>query len=261
MTKEYIQQWFDSSMEDRRKAKNDLLQMTNEYPYFNLPHWMLNLISEQPFEQWYELQQLFHLHPVMYVTELNNAINYVIAEPIETREEKVAQKLKEDAKQSHHRMGDYFYEETQKMDHDLQVLAETFKVSSNLEELRPVKDDQSLMVVMTFSEWLEYLHKRSQQVAAEEESQKALRAMWQREKLAYHDMEEEEEIPEEVFNMALNSITLEEEIISESMANVYIKQQKWTQAIEIYNKLSLRNPEKSVYFAEQVKKLEQNLPL
>lgn len=252
VTKEYIQQWFNSSMQDRLKARNDLLQLVELYPYFELSHWMLCLIEEDPLKDWYQLRELSHLHPVMYTLELEYARN---SPPIEVEKEKIAQeKLTK-------RLGDYFYEETQQMDHDLHAIAETFKISNHQEDFRPVKEDQSLMVVMTFAEWLEYLHNRSQQAAAEEESQKALRAMWQREKLAYHDMEEEEEIPEEVFNMALNSITLEEEIVSESMAHVYIKQEKWSQAIEIYNKLSLRNPEKSVYFAEQVKKIEQNLPL
>lgn len=249
MTKEYIQQWFDSSMEDRRKAKVDLQQLRDQFPYCNLADWMLSIIAEDPYEDWQIMQELSLLHPVMYVKELEFANAYQTSE------------IKKTSQKAEGAIGDYYFNETMKMSSDLHSLAESFKATTSEEERRPVKEDQSLMVVMTFAEWLHYLHEQSLKDAAEVESQRALKAMWQREKLAYAEDEEGEEIPEEVFNMALNSLRLEEEIVSESMAHVYIKQEKWSQAVEIYKKLSLRNPEKSSYFAEQIKELELKISL
>ncbi|HZH87786.1 MAG TPA: hypothetical protein VFD78_01270 [Chitinophagaceae bacterium] len=250
MTKEYIQQWFDSSMEDRRKAKGDLKQFRDQFPYFNLADWMLSIIAEDPYAEWHTMQELSLIHPVMYVKELKSAEDFKVPEV-----EEVASSTQDIT------TGDYFFNETVKMPSDLHSIAASFKATTSEEERRPVNEDQSLMVVMTFSEWLQYLHEQSLKDAAEKESQRALKAMWQREKLAYAEDEEGEEIPEEVFNMALNSIRLDEEIVSESMAHVYMKQEKWSQAIEIYKKLSLRNPEKSSYFAEQIKELELKISL
>jgi len=55
--------------------------------------------------------------------------------------------------------------------------------------------------------------------------------------------------------MAVNSITSEEDLISESLADVYVKQQKYGKAIDMYLKLSLRNPEKNAYFAHKIEEI------
>jgi len=60
---------------------------------------------------------------------------------------------------------------------------------------------------------------------------------------------------------AAKSIIEEEEFVSETLAKIYLRLQKYEKAIRIYQKLSLINPEKSNYFAlliENVKnKIEQ----
>ncbi|MCQ2960463.1 MAG: hypothetical protein MJ198_09815 [Bacteroidales bacterium] len=46
--------------------------------------------------------------------------------------------------------------------------------------------------------------------------------------------------------------------LTESMAKIYAKQHLFAKAIEIYEKLSLKYPEKSVYFANRISELKEN---
>ena len=48
-----------------------------------------------------------------------------------------------------------------------------------------------------------------------------------------------------------------EAILTEAMAEVYLKQGLREKAIDVYNKLSLQNPNKSAYFAARITEIEQ----
>jgi tetratricopeptide (TPR) repeat protein len=49
----------------------------------------------------------------------------------------------------------------------------------------------------------------------------------------------------------------DEDLLTESLAKIYIKQKRYYKAIEIIRKLSLKYPEKSIYFADQIRFLEK----
>ena len=54
-----------------------------------------------------------------------------------------------------------------------------------------------------------------------------------------------------------DSLIQEDSFLTESLAKIYIKQKKYSKALEIIKKLSLKYPEKNVYFADQVRFLEK----
>ena len=50
---------------------------------------------------------------------------------------------------------------------------------------------------------------------------------------------------------------VEEDIVTEPMAEAYVQQNKYSKAVEIYSKLSLLNPAKSAYFATKIDSLKK----
>ena len=50
---------------------------------------------------------------------------------------------------------------------------------------------------------------------------------------------------------------IEESFYTESLAHIYIKQRKYERALEIIKCISLKNPEKNIYFADQIRFLEK----
>lgn len=119
-------------------------------------------------------------------------------------------------------------------------------------------DEKSLMVMMKFEDWLQFLKRKSEVKRSEEEDRAMLRSIWQREKLAAAVGEEDDNIPEAVFEMAISSIDKDEMPVSESLAEIHIRQGHLEKAKEVYRKLSLQNPEKKTYFADKLKKLNKD---
>lgn len=150
---------------------------------------------------------------------------------------------------------DYFFQQGIKISNDIPDFTEIAESEEESEE----EKEKALMVVMSFAEWLKYISSNSKKEKEEEADKKALKTMWQQQKLAAAIEEESEEIPEQVFEMAVNSIARKEELLSESLANVYAKQGKISKAIEMYQKLSLQNPEKNAYFATKIQNLQKEI--
>ena len=52
-----------------------------------------------------------------------------------------------------------------------------------------------------------------------------------------------------------------DDVVTEELAEIYLAQGLRDKSVAIYRKLSLRNPEKSVYFAELIGKIENNIKI
>ena len=71
---------------------------------------------------------------------------------------------------------------------------------------------------------------------------------------SYEDFDPE--VSEAVEKMAMESITLTDDVVSETLAEIWAKQRQYQTAIHIYQKLSLLNPNKSAYFAQKIQELQ-----
>jgi tetratricopeptide (TPR) repeat protein len=63
---------------------------------------------------------------------------------------------------------------------------------------------------------------------------------------------------EPIIDLSEASSYINEKAISEHLAKIYVKQGNKEKAIEIYQRLSLKNPEKSSYFAVQIENLKNS---
>jgi hypothetical protein len=57
-------------------------------------------------------------------------------------------------------------------------------------------------------------------------------------------------------DFSARSVAESEDLMNETLANIHIKQKRYQKAVEIFERLRLKYPEKSVYFARRIKEME-----
>lgn len=67
-----------------------------------------------------------------------------------------------------------------------------------------------------------------------------------------YEEDDEPEVSETVEKMAMDSIVFNNDIVSETLAEIWVRQHQYSNAIKIYQKLSLLNPDKNAYFAQKI---------
>lgn len=68
----------------------------------------------------------------------------------------------------------------------------------------------------------------------------------------------QENITENIDNEIIEkSVSENDELITETLAMIYFEQKKYDKALEAFQKLSLKYPEKSIYFASRIEEIEK----
>ncbi len=62
--------------------------------------------------------------------------------------------------------------------------------------------------------------------------------------------------PESDKEFVEKSVSENDEFVTETLANIYFQQKNYDKALSAYQKLSLKYPEKSIYFASRIKEIE-----
>jgi tetratricopeptide (TPR) repeat protein len=108
-------------------------------------------------------------------------------------------------------------------------------------------NEQGMADMKSFTDWLRDMKRSFTQKTNKD---------WYHQQLHRIYEDEDPEVSEAVEKMAMESITLNDDIVSETLAEIWAKQHQYQTAIQIYQKLSLLNPDKSAYFAQKIKELQ-----
>lgn len=273
MTPATITQWLQEP--DRNLNPEDLQSLQERYPYFIPLHYMQAALHHQDEQAAPDRDgRLFMGNWLLYHELLERSgrkAQVVSAVVVESPLANFGQQLQSEAPLVGNQQEDT-QEAAPTMKEDVPLIRPVYaedyfrhqgvsapgEVSAGATEDTVADDPKSLMVVMSFTEWLMHFKTTTEKEKEDEAGRKAVRHMWQKEKLAAALEEEDDDIPENVFEMAVNSISKEDGLVSESLAEILSRQGKYEKAIEMYRKLSLRNPQKSAYFAQQIASIQKN---
>ena len=109
-------------------------------------------------------------------------------------------------------------------------------------------NEKAAAEMRSFTDWLRELKDNFSGKAAKD---------WYHQQLHKLYEDDDPEVTERVEKMAMQSITLNDDIVSETLAEIWVRQHQPEKAIAIYQKLSLLNPGKNAYFAQKINELKQ----
>lgn len=213
--------------------KKYIKEICEKYPYFSLAHFYSarnNQVTSSP-----EVQMaLLHFNnAALFNYRFNYKKDEVIHEDFNEQQEKVEH---EDEKIPHEEVKQEIVQQEEVKEHEIlfeplhttdYFASQGIKIS---DEIQP--NDKLGKQLRSFTDWLKTMKKLEGSTVTDPS------------------------VDISIQKIAENS-NIDSETITESMAEIFIKQGKTAKAREIYKKLSLQNPDKSAYFASKLEFLNQ----
>jgi hypothetical protein len=110
----------------------------------------------------------------------------------------------------------------------------------------------------TFSTWLKKFNKGSN--IGEPKNATIKSEMKSKIEAGYNDDDNEaDDLKVDFTEISSFGMQQREEFVTETMAKIYVEQEKYDKAISIYEKLCLLKPEKSVFFASRIADLKNKI--
>ena len=125
---------------------------------------------------------------------------------------------------------------------------ETNKVNS-----KTIEKDVKLK--MNFIDWINYIEKNKVDINLSESVDKKFDLI--ETFLNNPSKIEKEDINRNQKDISIETMASENELMTETLAKIYLKQQKYKKAIDAFRILSLKYPEKNAFFADQIKKIKK----
>lgn len=283
MTQDQFYSWLENPSSMDKASIADLQEVLKRYPYFQAAQMMLakNLKNENHIDQLNQLQltavmvpnrKLFHdylydkkkVQPkTVEVAEVEpiNEIEKPIAEQNEATLEVVSQLQPKSAEAERDSLYDLIPEP---IVYQLETAELPELLVQEIEEKQEVVEPEEL----SFSEWLEYAESEKTAPTTIEKGElkkEKLQPARSNFELIDHFLSQQKDKPKkraEFFNpQKAGAKSLEEDftVVSETLASIYVQQEKYELARQSYEALSLKYPEKSVYFAARLKEIDEKL--
>ena len=110
-------------------------------------------------------------------------------------------------------------------------------------------------IKMNFIDWINYLEKNKLENKKSESIDEKFHLI--QTFLNNPSKIEKEDFAKNTEDISIKTLTSENELMTETLAKIYLKQKKYIKAIEAYKILSLKYPEKNAFFADQIKKIKK----
>ena len=270
---------------------SDLKELVEDYPYFHTAHLLLlkGLHQENSLKFDHQLQKsAINIPDRRKLYRLLFYANHLFESKLGTKEEIRAEenlievitdpdtlKVKEDSIELLH----FNFEEKEKKetedfdkkddlleyeyssDYSNTLLSPDYFSAYHIEDNEPI-DEVYLNSFYTFDEWLKMLKNKKASTLPDIKIESKKKENHQFELIDNFIKESPRIQPskdevKEIKTKNEESLKEKSDFITETLANIYVKQGHYDKAISAYQKLSLKYPEKNSYFADQIQKLER----
>lgn len=126
------------------------------------------------------------------------------------------------------------------------------KVKDKLKIGKPLKFEAN--EVQTFNQWLQFVNTNPLKRNKEKSDKEIIKKFLQKPKKKISLKESEKEI---LINIAEISVSTKSNLVTETLAQIYLEQELWYEAINTYEILRLKYPEKNSFFAAKIKEVKK----